>query len=110
MNEFETAMVNKPSVFGCTCLFQREREKERERERWGGERDQGRMMGKGTQNHKRLIMCFSGMVCGLWRDLHLNSFYFYLLLLFISIFRSAHSICSLTQVTLRQTRNIILVK
>ena len=57
MNEFETAMVNKPSVFGCTCLFQRERKRERERERergrereregWGGERDQGRIMGKG---------------------------------------------------------------
>ena len=47
MNEFETAMVNKPSVFGFTCLFQRERKREREREGWGGERDQGRIMGKG---------------------------------------------------------------
>ena len=63
-----------------------------------------------TQNYKRLIMCFSDTVCGLWRELLLKGFYFYLLLLFISIFRSAHSICALTQVTLRQTRNVILVK
>ena len=38
MNEFETAMVNKPSVFGCTCLFQRERERKKEREK---ERERG---------------------------------------------------------------------
>ena len=30
-----------------------------------------------TQNHKRLIICFSGTVCGLWRALHFKSFYFY---------------------------------
>ena len=65
---------------------------------------------KDTQNHKRLIMCFSDTVCGVWRALHLKSFYSYELLIFISIFRSAHSICALTQETFRQTRNFILVK
>ena len=30
-----------------------------------------------TQNHIRLIMCFSGTVFGFRHDLHLKKFYFY---------------------------------
>ena len=55
-------------------------------------------------------MCFSGTVYGRWRALHLKSLYFYLLLFFVSIVRSTHSIRALAQVTLRQTCNVILAK
>ena len=108
MNEFETAVVNEPSVFGL-YLFISERERERERE---GERERESMGASevhalshhpslnslcrsypdpltstthfflwlpcitDTQNHKH-FQCDSGTVCGLWRDLHLKSFYFY---------------------------------